>query len=87
VREHKDDNTPGLDDALGFLLRHGIAAKSRVVDGKNGAGPDLLELARTVKADLVVAGAYGHSRWREWAFGGVTRELLLRAPVPCLFSH
>ncbi|RZM09135.1 MAG: universal stress protein, partial [Sphingomonas sp.] len=38
-------------------------------------------------ADLVVAGAYGHSRIREWAFGGVTRDLLLRDRRCTLLSH
>ena len=42
-----------------------------------------LELA----ADVVVAGAYGHSRLREWAFGGVTRDLLLQAQRCILVSH
>jgi nucleotide-binding universal stress UspA family protein len=37
--------------------------------------------------DLLVAGAYGHSRLGEWVFGGVTRELLAESPVCCLFSH
>ena len=38
-------------------------------------------------ADLLVAGAYGHARWRELVLGGVTRELLATSPVPMLFSH
>jgi nucleotide-binding universal stress UspA family protein len=38
-------------------------------------------------ADLLVAGAYGHSRVREWALGGVTRDLLLRAERCALVSH
>ncbi len=87
VRERKDDVVSGLDEALGFLLRHGIAAQSKTIDSKGSAGQDILDFAATAKADLIVAGAYGHSRWREWVFGGVTRELLLRSPVPCLFSH
>jgi len=87
VRERKDDTVSGLDEALGFLLRHGIAGQSKVIDVKKSAGEDILDFVGSAKIDLVVAGAYGHSRWREWAFGGVTRELLLRSPVPCLFSH
>jgi nucleotide-binding universal stress UspA family protein len=39
------------------------------------------------KADLIVAGGYGHSRLGEWIFGGVTRELLSASPVCCLLSH
>jgi nucleotide-binding universal stress UspA family protein len=47
----------------------------------------LAGIANDVEADLVVAGAYGHSRIREWAFGGVTRDLLLRDRRCTLLSH
>jgi len=88
VRGDKAEGDSGVADALGFLLRHGIAAQSELIDVKgDGAGATILDHARTTQADLIVSGAYGHSRWREWAFGGVTRELLLNAPVPCLYSH
>jgi nucleotide-binding universal stress UspA family protein len=36
---------------------------------------------------LIVAGGYGHSRVREWIFGGVTRELLAHTPVCCFLTH
>ena len=39
------------------------------------------------RADLLVAGCYGHSRLGEWMFGGMTRELLATSPVCCLMSH
>ena len=38
-------------------------------------------------ADLIVSGAYGHSRLREWAFGGVTRDLLDGTSLCCLLSR
>ena len=44
-------------------------------------------MARGLGAGLMVAGAYGHNRFREWVLGGVTRELLERAPVPLLIAH
>jgi nucleotide-binding universal stress UspA family protein len=47
----------------------------------------LLRLVHDENVDLLVAGAYGHSRLGEWAFGGVTRGLLTQSPVCCLFSH
>jgi nucleotide-binding universal stress UspA family protein len=47
----------------------------------------VLQHARTVGADLVVAGGYGHSRLREALLGGTTRELLQSAHLPVLFSH
>jgi len=44
-------------------------------------------VVRNENIDLIVAGAYGHSRFGEWAFGGVTRDLLRTCPVCCLLSH
>jgi nucleotide-binding universal stress UspA family protein len=44
-------------------------------------------LADDEGADLIICGAYGHTRLDEWIFGGVTRHLLNRSPVPCLLSH
>jgi nucleotide-binding universal stress UspA family protein len=44
-------------------------------------------MARTSGAGLLVTGAYGHSRYREWILGGVTRALLERSPVPLLLAH
>jgi nucleotide-binding universal stress UspA family protein len=47
----------------------------------------LLEVADGEGSDFLVAGAYGHSRMREWALGGVTQELLETSPACCLLSH
>jgi nucleotide-binding universal stress UspA family protein len=47
----------------------------------------LAAIARDLGANLIVAGAFGHSRLREWAFGGVTKDLLLRADCCVLASH
>jgi nucleotide-binding universal stress UspA family protein len=46
-----------------------------------------MEIAREEGADLLVTGAYGHSRLGEWIFGGMTRELLAVSPICCLMSH
>src|SRR5215471_3021350 len=48
---------------------------------------ELLQVVEDEKADLIVAGGYGHSRLGEWIFGGVTRELLTASPVCCMLSH
>ena len=53
--------------------------------GRNG--PQLDAVAKTEGIDLIVAGAYGHSRFREWALGGVTRNLLLYGDLCALVSH
>ena len=52
-----------------------------------GRGEGLLNEARKSSADLVVMGGYGHSRFREWVLGGVTRYLLTHATVPILIAH
>ncbi len=88
INEGGKDEPPTVADAVAFLLRHGIAAKAEKIDPKGAAiGDVLLDFARRGQADLIVAGAYGHSRVREWVFGGVTRAFLMRATVPVLFSH
>lgn len=65
----------GVADVVAFLARHGIKAGSEIIESPDDSGK-LLEFFGSSRADLVVSGAYGHSRLREWAFGGVTRSLL-----------
>ena len=77
---------PGADMAL-YLARHGVKVEVVVERSKATAGQTLAGLARDAGASLMVAGAYGHNRFREWVLGGVTRELLERAPVPLLIAH
>jgi nucleotide-binding universal stress UspA family protein len=65
----------GLDEVVAFLTAHGIKAVPRLIDSPD----EYIELFNFIdasNADLVVSGAYGHSRLREWVFGGVTRSLL-----------
>jgi nucleotide-binding universal stress UspA family protein len=76
-----------LDDVVGWLERHGIAAKANASLSTGDDATRLDGLAQDYDADVIVAGAYGHNRIREWAFGGVTRDLLLRADRCCLVSH
>ena len=77
---------PGADMAL-YLARHGVHVEIVVEQTRATHGDALLALTRASGAGLLVAGAYGHNRYREWALGGVTRELLERAPVPLLLAH
>jgi nucleotide-binding universal stress UspA family protein len=57
------------------------------VPGKSGVAQDILARVEADKADLLVLGAYGHSRFREMVFGGVTRYIARHITVPTLFSH
>lgn len=77
---------PGADMAL-YLARQGVQVDVVVERTRSTTGDALMSMARTCGAGLLVAGAYGHSRYREWVLGGVTRELLARAPVPLLLAH
>lgn len=66
-----------LSDVAARLARHGImAATLAEVESPGATGRKLLRIAESDGSDLIVAGAYGHSRLREWVLGGVTRDLL-----------
>lgn len=77
---------PGADIAL-YLARHGV----KVVAARQQAGIDIgsqiLSRAADTDADLIVMGAYGHSRGRELVLGGATRSLLQAMTVPVLMAH
>jgi nucleotide-binding universal stress UspA family protein len=76
-----------LDDAAAMLGRHGVPLRAERVDGPDAdAGAVLLARAAAHGADLLVMGAYGHSRLREFIFGGATRQALHEAPLPVLFG-
>jgi nucleotide-binding universal stress UspA family protein len=77
-----------VSDVVHYLVRHQVRADARVVPLEDGSGAkQLLRSAEDEGADLLVAGAYGHSRLGEWVFGGMTRELLAASPICCLLSH
>ena len=81
---HGDE--PGADMAL-YLARHGVPVEVIVERTGWPAGEALLRIAHDSDAGLLVAGAFGHSRYREIVLGGVTRVLLERARLPVLFAH
>ncbi len=82
---------PEVDgDALAaYLVRHGIQAQVRRIESASGlsVGRQLLAAAEADNADLMVMGAYTHSRLRELVFGGVTREVLCAANLPVVMAH
>jgi nucleotide-binding universal stress UspA family protein len=77
---------PGADIAL-YLARHGLAVEVIVERTSASTGEALVAVARTYRAGLLVTGAYGHSRYREWVLGGATRALLGHCPIPLLLAH
>ena len=78
---------PGADISL-HLARHGVKATiEQTVSGDLSVGDTLLSRAADLGADLLVMGAYGHSRLRELLLGGATRTLLRSMTLPVLMSH
>jgi len=82
------DAGPSARRIVEHLTRHGVKASllARPASGQTVASA-LLYYCREMRADLLIAGGYGHSRLREWALGGVTRELLIASDLPILFGH
>lgn len=71
-----------------MLARHGVRAEVNVLARTMPRVSDiLLRHARDKAADLIVMGAYGHSRFREAIFGGATRHMLEAAELPVLMKH
>ncbi len=70
------------------LVRNGIKATAKTVEAKGrSAGAALLMEAATLGADLLVKGAYHHTRLREIVFGGTTRHVLKEAAIPVLLAR
>jgi nucleotide-binding universal stress UspA family protein len=82
------ENVPSSDDVVGYLGLHGLAGEAVAVstEGEKIAEA-LLRAAMNTGADLLVMGAFTHSRWREMILGGVTRYMLENAKIPVLMAH
>lgn len=78
-----------FEDLASYCVAHGIPAPDHVrrdIKGV-GVGSTILNAAADYSADLIVMGAYGHSKFREWAMGGATASILKSMTVPIMFSH
>ena len=79
---------PSGDQVSAHLQRNGVKASARnVVSGSRTVGEAILDETREVNADLIVKGAYTHSRLRQLVFGGATRHLLHNTPIPLFMAH
>lgn len=87
VGENAHGEQPGADIAA-HLARHGlkvtVTTQPAMGDTIGGA---IAKYARQTDAQLLVAGGYGHSRFREFIMGGVTKELNSHSAIPVLFAH
>lgn len=70
-----------------YLARHGVNAEIRSAAAQPDIGQALLREAKASAADLLVMGAYGHSRLRELVLGGATRDVLSHAAIPVFVAH
>ena len=83
-----NEDEPDRADIGQHLTRHGLSVSiNRIVREKIDVASALLSHAADSGADLIVMGAYGHSRLREFILGGVTQSMLRSMTVPVLMSH
>jgi hypothetical protein len=66
----------GVSDVVSWLAHHGVNAADRVFEADRANAAQLEGIARSLEVDLIVAGAWGYSRDREWVLGGITGDLL-----------
>ncbi len=76
-----------VDDVVASLRRQGVKAHGKVKSSKDGVIQELMRTVSGTDADLVVAGAYGHSRLQELVFGGVTEHFLRKPACFALMAH
>jgi nucleotide-binding universal stress UspA family protein len=82
------DTKRSAEELAKNLARHGLEViLDRVASKGESIGDVLGNYVRSLDADMLVMGAYGHTRLREFILGGATRSLLAKPPIPILFSH
>jgi nucleotide-binding universal stress UspA family protein len=89
IDDPADENQAKLGhEVVRHLLHHGIHATPHHSKREMGrVGETLIAEAERLKADLLVMGAYGTSRLREWLLRGTTYKILHESPIPLLMSH
>ncbi len=88
IETEKSVNRIGPDELTGYLRTHGINAERVTVEqGTKPVGETILAYCKTVNADLLVTGAFTHSRLIQIILGGVTRHLIAAAHLPVLMDH
>ena len=88
VNEKVIDSKHSPEQLAKNLSRHGIDVIVDRVDAAGWSiGESLMREVTSRNADLLVMGAYGHSRFREFVLGGATQSMLSKPLLPILFSH
>jgi len=79
---------PEGEQVAAHLARNGVAAEARTAQPRGGSGGQaILDECRELDADLLLKGAYTHSRLRQMIFGGATSHILSHAELPVLLAH
>jgi nucleotide-binding universal stress UspA family protein len=88
VVEKNGDAASALADVVGRFAWHGVPAEIQVITPNGRPVQELLaNAAKACGADLIVSGAYGHSRLREVIFGGCTQSFIRHCDRPVLLMH
>jgi nucleotide-binding universal stress UspA family protein len=88
TNEKAIDSTRSGEELAKHLSRHGVTVVLEEIDAAGRTVGEALEAHLVSRnADLLVMGAYGHSRVREFILGGATRSMLARPPLPVFLSH
>ena len=83
-----EKDAPPVEDMVSHLERHGVRVEVvRVAASEGDVGRLLLSQAKSLNADMIVMGAFHHSRWREFILGGVTLTMLEEATIPLFMAH
>jgi nucleotide-binding universal stress UspA family protein len=88
--EEGEDCGPKADGMIAHLKRHGVEAEAMRVklgEGEGDIGRLLLGQAKALGADMIVMGAFHHSRVRQFILGGVTLTVLEEATIPLFMAH
>jgi nucleotide-binding universal stress UspA family protein len=85
--EEEEGRRDEADRLVRSLAWHGLNAVAQNIKPDAGGAARTLLAAAADCAGLLVMGGYGHSRVREWVFGGFTQQMLVEAPVPVLMAH
>jgi nucleotide-binding universal stress UspA family protein len=88
VNPEEDADVDLQSELIDHLARHGLKAFPETTRAATGVIADaVLDRAAQLNADVIVMGAFGHSRLRETILGGMTRDMLFHAGRPLLMSH